>query len=71
MELPRKLGIGIVMIVPTFVFGGLVYSWFHSYVFVFAIMIMMAVLYGLMLAGKIFEGRSEGGGQGAAHGGGH
>jgi hypothetical protein len=68
MELPRKLGIGIVMIVPTFVFAGLVYNWFHSYIFVFAIMIMMAVLFGLVFTGKIFEGRSE---RAEPHGGGH
>lgn len=54
MDLPRKLGIGIVMIVPTFVFSGLLYSWFHSYVMVFFTMLVMAVLYGFTITGKLF-----------------
>ncbi|MBW2284874.1 MAG: hypothetical protein JRF65_09780 [Deltaproteobacteria bacterium] len=54
MDLPRKVGIGIVMIVPTFVFAALFFSWFHSYVMVFFVMIAMAVLYGFILTGKLF-----------------
>ena len=30
MDLARKIGIGVVFIVPTFVLCGLVYSWFDS-----------------------------------------
>jgi len=55
MDLPRKLGIGIVMIVPTFVLAALFFSWFHSYIMVFFVMIAMAVLYGFILTGKLFS----------------
>jgi hypothetical protein len=59
MELPRKIGIGIVMIVPTFVFSGLFYNWFHSYIMVFFTMIAMAVLYGLTITGNLFGKREQ------------
>jgi hypothetical protein len=60
MDLSRILGIAIVMIIPTFVFCGLVYSWFHSYIVVFAVMILMAVLYGHVISGRFSAGRKQG-----------
>lgn len=60
MDLPRKLGIAIAMIIPTFVFSGLVYSWFHSYIAVFAMMILMALVYGLVITGRLFGRQNQG-----------
>lgn len=42
MDLFRKIGVGIVMIVPTFVFGGLIFHYFHSWLAVLAWVIIMA-----------------------------
>ena len=52
MDIFRKLGIAIVMIIPTFVFSGLVWSWFHNWFVVFAMMILIAILYSVIISGK-------------------
>ena len=52
MDIFRKLGIAIVMIIPTFVFSGLVWSWFHNWFVVFAMMILIAILYCVIISGK-------------------
>jgi hypothetical protein len=52
MDLFRKIGIGVAMIIPTFVFCGLIYSLLHSWWLVFLMMIIMAVIYGLIISGK-------------------
>jgi len=52
MEYSRKIAIGVVMIVPTFVFSGLVWSWFHSWWGVIVAVAVMIYVYRLLLAGK-------------------
>ena len=52
MDIFRKLGIAIVMIIPTFVFSGLVWSWFHNWFVVFGMMILIAILYCVTISGK-------------------
>ena len=52
MDIFRKLGIAIVMIIPTFVFSGLVWSWFHRWIVVYLMMLVMAVLYGAIVFWK-------------------
>ena len=51
MDVIRKIAIGVVMIVPTFVFSGLVWSWFHSWFMVFGMMILMGLTYTSVIAG--------------------
>jgi len=58
METPRKLAIGIVMIVPSFVFGGLVWSWFGSWIAVLIFEILMALLYSSLVFGWPVENLS-------------
>jgi hypothetical protein len=41
MDIPRMIGIGIVMIVPTVVLGGAVWDIFHNWVAVLAWVIIM------------------------------
>ena len=53
MEITRKIGIGIVMIVPGFVFGGLVWQWFGSWVVVIILEIIMAALYYYLITGRL------------------
>ncbi|MBW1923101.1 MAG: hypothetical protein JRF59_02305 [Deltaproteobacteria bacterium] len=43
MDLPRKIGVGIVMIIPGFVTGGLVYSLLHSW---FGVLVMEIIVAG-------------------------
>ncbi len=43
MDIPRMIGIGIVMIVPTFVVGGAIWDIFHNWFAVLAWVIFMGV----------------------------
>jgi hypothetical protein len=52
MDLPRKLGIGIVMLVPTFVGGGALYAIFHSLIPAFIWVIVMGFVYWAIVGGK-------------------
>ncbi|MFC1580777.1 hypothetical protein ACFL4N_07665 [Thermodesulfobacteriota bacterium] len=52
MDIPRRLGIGIVMIVPTFVGAGALWAIFHHGV---PILIWVAIMLGIF--GGIFSGK--------------
>jgi len=54
MDLFRKIGVGIVMIVPAFVFGGLIYDLLHSWWAVLVLLVIMIGLYGTIISGKLF-----------------
>lgn len=43
MDIARKIGIGIVMIVPTFVLGGAIWDIFHSW---YAVLIWVVIVGG-------------------------
>ena len=53
MDLPRKIGIGIVMIVPTFVGAGAIYAIFHNLIPPVIWVVVMAFAYRAILAGKL------------------
>lgn len=53
MDLFRKIGIGIVMIVPTFVFGGLIFHLLHSWLAVLVWMIIMVFASRAIMTGKL------------------
>ena len=53
MELSRKIGIGIVMMIPTFVFSGLVWDLSHSWIAVLILIAAMIYLYKEIITGKI------------------
>ena len=53
MDLARKLGIGIVMIIPAFVLGGLLWSIIPSWIGIIILEIIMAGIYGAIIKGKI------------------
>jgi len=59
MDLFRKIGVGIVMIVPAFVFGGLVYDLFHSWLAVLVLELIMIGVYGAIASGKLFPARAS------------
>ena len=53
MEIPRKIGIGILMIVPAFVGAGALWDIFHgSWLAVIVWIILMALLSGALIAEK-------------------
>ena len=53
MELGQKIGAAILMLIPTLVGGGLLYSWFgHSWAIVVIWIILMPVLYWAIITGK-------------------
>jgi len=58
MDIVRKIGTAIVFIIPTFVFSGLIWSWFHSWLCVFGMMIIVAIIYFMIITGK-FAGTSQ------------
>ena len=51
MELPRKIGIGVVMIIPAFVFGGAVWALIESWIGVLVIEILMVLVYSSIISG--------------------
>jgi len=51
MDTPRKIGIGVAMIIPAFVFGGAVWSWFGSWFTVFILEVLMFLLYSSIISG--------------------
>ena len=53
MDIARRFGIGIVMIIPTFVGGGAVWSLFNSWLPVFVWLAAMIVLFGSIITGKL------------------
>lgn len=53
MDIARRIGIGIIMIIPTFVGGGAVWDIFHSWFVVFVWVVIMAVLSGYIITGKL------------------
>ena len=53
MDLPRKIGIGIVMLVPTFVGAGALYAIFPSLIPPVIWVVVMAFAYRAILAGKL------------------
>jgi ABC-type transport system involved in cytochrome c biogenesis permease subunit len=52
MDLPRKLGILIIMIIPGFVIGGALWNLTHSWIAVLVWEILLAIGYGYFLAGR-------------------
>jgi hypothetical protein len=59
MELPRKIGILIVFIIPTFVLSGLLYSWTHSWWLVLGTAVFMIVVYSFIVSGKLRSSRQR------------
>ena len=53
MNLFRKIGIAILMIVPTFVVSGLLWALVESWVLVAVVVLCMAAVYGGIVQGKI------------------
>ena len=53
MNIARLIGIGIVMIVPTFVIGGGIWDISHSWVAVIIWVIIMAIFTGRLIKSKI------------------
>jgi hypothetical protein len=58
MDIFRMIGIAIVMIIPTFVFTALLYSWFHTMWMLLPAIVIMAILYFLIVTGK-FSGKAQ------------
>jgi len=56
MDVPRKIGIGIVMIVPTFVGSGALWALFHSFFPVIIWVALMALATMGIIVGKIPSG---------------
>ena len=52
MEISRDIGIGIVMIIPSFVGSGALWQVFHNWPVVFIWLIVMVCLYGGILLKK-------------------
>ena len=55
MDIPRKIGIGVVMIVPTFVIAGALWNIFNNYIPIGVWVIIMAFLYRQIITGKLFS----------------
>ena len=56
MDIARKFGIGIVMIVPTFVGAGALWDLFHSWFAIFVWVVLMGVLTGYVIKGTLTPG---------------
>jgi len=52
MNLWRKIGIGIVSMIPAFVLGGLAWNMSHSWLSVIAVIVLVGLFIGSVIAGK-------------------
>ncbi len=52
MDLPRKIGIGVVSLIPAFVLAGLIWEWFGSWLASFAMVVIVAIFSGSVISGK-------------------
>ena len=52
MDLFRRIGIGIVSIIPAFVLGALMWDWFGSWLSVLGMVVIVAIFSGSAIAGK-------------------
>ena len=52
MDLSRKIGIGVVSIIPAFVLGGLVWDWFGSWLAVLGMVVLVGIFSGSIISGK-------------------
>jgi len=52
MNLWRKIGIGIVSMIPAFVLGGLAWNMSHSWLSVIAVIVLVGLFSGSVIAGK-------------------
>jgi len=59
MDFPRKIGIGVVMIVPTFVIAGALWGLFNNYIPIGVLVIVMAFLYIQIITGKLFRAKES------------
>ena len=65
MDIARKIGTAIVFIIPTFVFSGLVYSWFDSlskvvaWLAVLVIFAAVITIYTKIITGKFSRNAQE------------
>ena len=62
MDLPRKIGIGIVMLVPAFVGSGALWAIFHSFIPVIIWIVLMGFVASGIITGKIaarFQGANS------------
>jgi hypothetical protein len=59
MDLARRIGIGIVMIVPTFVGAGAIWDMIHSSIAVIIWIIIMAGVSGAVISGKYLKSWEE------------
>ncbi|MBW1667325.1 MAG: hypothetical protein JRI79_02480 [Deltaproteobacteria bacterium] len=55
MQLARRIGIGIVMIVPTFVGAGALWALFESWIPIVIWVLIMAALTGVFISGKYIK----------------
>ncbi|MBN2032907.1 MAG: hypothetical protein JW836_06485 [Deltaproteobacteria bacterium] len=53
MDLARKIGIAIVMLVPTFVGSGALWAMFHSFIPVIVWVVLMALVARKIIIGKL------------------
>ncbi|MCP4681479.1 MAG: hypothetical protein GY864_04015 [Desulfobacterales bacterium] len=53
MDITRKLAVAIVMIIPAFVIGGLIWSLFGSWWAVLAWEVILVIIYSLIISGKL------------------
>ncbi len=59
MDIVRKLAIAIVMIIPAFVFSGLVWHWFESWWPVLAVVMIAVILYFFIITRKLSRNPQE------------
>jgi hypothetical protein len=59
MDLYRRIGIGIVSMIPAFVLGGLMWDWFGAWLPVLGIIVIVGIFSGSAMAGKFAKGQGQ------------
>jgi len=52
MDLFRRIGIGIVSMIPAFVLAGLIWDWFGSWLAAIGMIVIVGIFSGSVIAGK-------------------
>lgn len=55
MDLSRRIGIGIVMLVPTYVGAGALWAMFHNWFVIFGWVVVMFAVGGAVISGRFLK----------------
>jgi VIT1/CCC1 family predicted Fe2+/Mn2+ transporter len=59
MDLARKIGIGVTMLIPAFVLSGVAWQFVHSWIAVLIMLIIVGAGYWSIVTGRLFQAKKR------------